>query len=440
MKQIPLLKVRTLSIPEVYALPEVCFAPLVPRLNGTVLNLDTSVVYQNSPHSATCFFSFEHIFTLLAPAHKDCKKSLLRIYQPEGIVAPIAKQLTTSVFLIFRPTPESPFMQLPKSLTARTFAVIALSVAIYAAVALYVGWDDLRAEFGKFPPRLLLPLAALSLANYGLRYWRWEVYLRALKVQLPFRESIGLYFATYLMVITPGKIGEVFKAGILRERHGVSLSLGLPVVLAERIYDFLAVLILAVIGVFFWPGSLTGLTTGLLAAACIPLLLVLFQARPVRTRLVNKVAGSPLLSRHQVGIDEASEALSHLLGYRLATYSLLVSVIAWSAECLGLWLVCGGLDFALPVGQSFFVYAAGTIVGSLSFLPGGLGGTEATIIWLLETLDMSRTSAATAALLVRLFTLWLAVLVGLFSFLVFRRYLRPSPAKETRLAEPPHRG
>ncbi len=325
-------------------------------------------------------------------------------------------------------------MQFPKSLIFRTFAVIAVSVVIYAGVALFVGWDGLRSEFAKFPLRLLLPLASLSLLNYGLRFWRWEIFLRTLNVRLPFRESLGLYFATYLMVITPGKIGEVFKAGILRERHGVNLSLGLPIVLAERIYDFLAVLALAVAGVFFWPGSFTGLTTGLVTAAGIPVLLFLFQARPVRNFLVRKVASSPLLTRHQIGLDEASETLSQLLGLKLGAYSMGVSALAWLAECAGLWLVCRGLDFPIPLGQAIFVYAAGTIVGSLSFLPGGLGGTEATIIWLLASLDMSHATAATTALLVRLFTLWLAVVVGLGFFAGFRKMLTEDNKEETRLS------
>ncbi len=321
-------------------------------------------------------------------------------------------------------------MQLPKSLTTRTFAVIGFSVFIYAAVAFFAGWGELWAELKGFPTSLMAPVALLSLLNYGLRFWRWEVFLRALGVRLPCRESLGLYFATYLMVITPGKVGEVFKAGILRERYGVSLGLGLPIVLAERVYDFLAVLILAVGGVFFWPGSLTGLTTGLLAAACIQLLLLLFQARPVRRRLVGKVASSPLLSRYQVGIDESSETLARLMGLRLGAPALLVTVVAWLGEGIGLWLICRGLNFDIPAGQALFVYAAGTIIGSLSFLPGGLGGTEATIIWLLQSLAMARPLAATAALLVRLFTLWLAVVVGLFFFLA-NRHLFANTADES---------
>ena len=312
-------------------------------------------------------------------------------------------------------------MKLPRNLISRSFAVIGLSAALYAVLAFLFGWEDIRRELTGYPSWQLGVLAGLSLVNYGLRFFRWQVYLRALNSRVPLRESLGLYFATYVMVITPGKIGEIFKAGILREKFGVSLSRGLPVVLAERIYDFLAVLTLAAIGIFFWPGPLTGLTTGLIAAASVPIFLALFQNKTIRTKLLNRAARSNLLARYRVGLDESMDSMSLLLGFRQSLFSLTLSTLAWLCECLGLWLVCRGLDFPVPLGAALFVYAAGTLVGSLSFMPGGLGGTEATIIYLLGTLSMPGATAAAAALLIRLFTLWLAVLIGLLFFLGFRR-------------------
>jgi len=80
-------------------------------------------------------------------------------------------------------------------------------------------------------------------------------------------------------------------------------------------------------------------------------------------------------------------------------------------------------EFEIATGEAIFIYAAGTIVGSLSMLPGGLGGTEAVLIWLLQTLDIPPATATTAALIVRLFTLWLAVLVGMVFFASSREML-----------------
>jgi len=317
-------------------------------------------------------------------------------------------------------------MNLPRNFTSRSFTVVGFSVALYAVVALVFGWDEIRSHLAGFPLRLLGPLAGLTLVNYALRYWRWEIYLRALGVRLPAGDSVKLYFATYVMVITPGKIGEVFKAGILRERFTVPLAVGLPAVLAERIFDFLAVFLLAVAGVYFWPGPLTGMTTGLVLSAGVPVIIILLRQPAVRRRLVDRASRAPLLSRYRVGLDESLNSFGVLTRPGISAGTLSLSVLAWFAECVGLWLVCRGLAFPVMPLEATFAYAAGTLVGSLTFLPGGLGGTEATIIWLLGTLGMATHQAAAAALLIRLFTLWLAVFIGLAFFVAARNLFQPS--------------
>jgi uncharacterized protein (TIRG00374 family) len=318
-------------------------------------------------------------------------------------------------------------MNIPRHFMGKTFITVVVAVGLYGLAAAVFGWDSIRTQVSSFPVTSLAGMALLSLGNYFLRFWRWEIYLKQLGCSLPRRSSLGLYFTSYVMVITPGKIGEVFKAGIMQEKFDVPLAKGLPIVLAERIYDFLAVLFLAVAGLFFWPGSFAGLTVGLLAASIFPVLLILFRFEAVRSFMLAKLSKAPVLRDHAVALDEAMACLTDLLKPGMMTFSMILTVVAWLAECLGLWLACRGIGFPLPAIDATFVYAAGTLVGSLSFLPGGLGGTEATIILLLQSLAMDATSAATVALLVRLFTLWLAVVVGFGFFLVFRKELLGKP-------------
>jgi uncharacterized protein (TIRG00374 family) len=314
-------------------------------------------------------------------------------------------------------------MRQPRHWVARTFLVVAATAVVYVVAAGIIGWDDLRGHLDAFSAPLLLPLAGLSLANYLLRYLRWEIFLRRLGVCLPAAGSLTLYFASYLMVITPGKIGEVFKAALLRERYAVPLARGVPIVLAERVYDFLAVLLLAAAGLSVWPGPLVGLRGGLVAAASVPVLLALFQVRPIRERLLARLAARPQLARFRDGLEGATTSLGRLLGPADAVWAVTLSTAAWACECVGLWLVCRGLGLEVPVGQAFFIYAAGTLVGSLSFLPGGLGGTEATIVWLLGKVAVAGPPAVAAAIIIRIFTLWLAVAVGLAFWIPSRRLL-----------------
>ncbi len=311
-------------------------------------------------------------------------------------------------------------MTLPSNLNGRIFSVIAVSVILYIIVAVLTGWESFRTEIGSFPVKLALPLVLLSLINYLLRFLRWEMYLRDLDIRLDLRSSLSLFLATFLMVITPGKLGEVFKAGILRERFGVPLATGLPIILAERIFDFMGVLILAVVGLFCWPGPLTGMKAGFVAAISVPVALALFRSSWVRTWLLTRAIRAPQLKRFRFGLEDSLDALTRLLGMRSTVIALVLSTVAWAAECVSLWVVCSGLDLSVSLLAANFAYAAGTLIGSLTFLPGGLGGTEATIIWLLTTLDINSSSALSAALIVRVATLWLAVGIGLVAFVTCR--------------------
>jgi uncharacterized protein (TIRG00374 family) len=307
-----------------------------------------------------------------------------------------------------------------RSWMGRIFAGVAIAILCYAVLVALTGWHDLSRELAAFPLRYVPFLLGLSLSNYWLRFLRWEIFLRRLEVKIPRRESAAIFFATFIMVITPGKVGEAFKAGFLWERHGLSPARGLPVVLAERLFDFLAVFLLACGGLLFWRGTLSGLSTAILVASLLPLLLVVLRSTRVRTWLLQRASRAAYFQRHQVVLGDAMEALARLLGGRALPGVLLLSCAAWAAECLSMWLVCRGCAAPLPPADAIFIYAAGTLVGSLSFLPGGLGGTEGTIIWLLTESGVAAGTSVTIALVVRLATLWLALLIGLGVFLIFR--------------------
>jgi uncharacterized protein (TIRG00374 family) len=318
---------------------------------------------------------------------------------------------------------DRPAVTLPRNLTRKTFAVAGIAALVYVAAALVIGWEEIGAALGRLGAGRFAAVAALSLLNYALRFGRWHGFLAAVGVRLPWRRSLEVYFATYVMVITPGKIGEAFKAGMLRDVDGVPLSRGLPAVMAERVYDFLAVLVLVALGALFWRGPLQGAGLGLITGAGVVALLLLVRSARVRRMLLDRFARSRLLADRRVGLDDALAAMAVLLSPGRGLVHLLLSVAAWFCECAGMWLVCRELAPHVGLMASVFVYGAGTLIGSVSFLPGGIGGTEAVIVVLLETLAVARPEAAAIAFIVRLATLWLAVLVGLGFLAAARRRL-----------------
>lgn len=319
-------------------------------------------------------------------------------------------------------------MHLPPDLARKTFAVAAAAAVLWLAAAVWLGWNELAASLGRFGGGPFLAVILLSCANYALRFYRWQRFLAALAAAVPARTSFAVYFASYVMVITPGKVGEVLKAVILRDRTGLALSRGLAAVLAERVYDFLAVLALMAAGMAAWPGPGPGAPSAAVALALLALVMVAARSRALRRRLVARMAASRHFRGHTVGLDEALTATGTLLAPGRGLRYLAVSILAWFCEAAGLWLVCRELAATVGLTDAVFVYGAATLAGSVSFLPGGLGGTEATIVLLLGTVGVPRIDAAATAFIVRLATLWLAVAVGLVVQAACRRELSgPAP-------------
>ena len=65
------------------------------------------------------------------------------------------------------------------------------------------------------------------------------------------------------------------------------------------------------------------------------------------------------------------------------------------------------------VAASVFVLAVSGLTGGISFLPAGLGAVEMTMAGLLVLVGAAWSNAVAVALVVRLFTLWLWVALGL---------------------------
>jgi uncharacterized membrane protein YbhN (UPF0104 family) len=231
---------------------------------------------------------------------------------------------------------------------------------------------------------------------------------------VPAGRSLAIFVAGLLGTITPAKVGEVLKCGLLRRSFDVPVRRSAPVVLAERVTDATGVVVLAVAGGAGsdrWP------------------LLVLAVAG---VAVIVLVVRSPLLERF-ASLGEAPEAARLLLGSRLLAGMTAVSALSWFFECLAAYVCVRGLHLHLSLADTIVVFSLGSLAGALSFLPGGLGVAETSMTGLIRVLgDVPRAAAAAATVLIRLATLWFAVALGLVGLAVEQRLARAQPVSARR--------
>ena len=102
--------------------------------------------------------------------------------------------------------------------------------------------------------------------------------------------------------------------------------------------------------------------------------------------------------------------------------------MAWLAEGAALWFVLQGLNAPASFGSAVSIYAAATLLGALTLLPGGLVGTEGSMIALLQQLDLSSAEASVATIIIRICTLWFAVGIGILG-MMYVHFLMPKRSR-----------
>lgn len=298
---------------------------------------------------------------------------------------------------------------------------VLIGVVVFAGFSVYADLGALQECMSGFAWWAFFAALGLAMVNYALRFLRWHFYLQAAETQLSLAKSIQIFLSGFALSVTPGKLGELIKCYFLKEFSNIPIARSAPWVVAERVTDLAALLVLGVIGVSAYGVAQATVLSGVavvgagllvlawprVAVACIRVLTTPRLTRRLRERLMEFYAGLALLVRPWP-----------------LTWATSLAVLAWLAECLGFSLIIAAFPGTeVPLGLAILIYATTTVAGALSFLPGGLLVTEAAMTALLVQVSrgVDEPVAVAATILTRLATLWFAVMIGVVALSLLRR-------------------
>lgn len=294
-----------------------------------------------------------------------------------------------------------------------------------AVIILLVAFGDvarLRENLARFHWKYLPLVIGLTLFNYALRFVKWEFYLRQIGAKVKRLDSAAIFASGFTMALTPGKVGEFLKSYLLTQVSDTPMSQSAPVVVAERLTDGMAMVLLATAGLVVYR---LGREIILIVALVLVALVIIVEYRPLALRLLRWGQGLPLISRLARELDDLYESIYALLTPRNLLWAVTLSFISWGSECVAFYLVLVGLGFPGPLSlllQASFIFASSTILGAVSFVPGGLGVADASLAGLTLLLTKaSRSLSVAASLLIRLSTLWFGAALGLLALFLFRK-------------------
>jgi len=303
----------------------------------------------------------------------------------------------------------------------RVLTIVLALAALFAALVLVGDVREVRDRLGGFHWWAFGAALGLALANYGLRFARWQLYLRDRAISVPSGTSALVFVAGFSMAVTPGKLGELVKSYLLRQLAAIPVARSAAIVIAERVNDLLALLVLAAVGVAAYGIAVEVVVA---SAAVLALAFGFLLWRRAGHAVIDLVTRPRRLARLRRPLRDTYAGLAALGRPGALTWSTALSALAWGCEGLGFALIVDAFPGAhVELGMAVLIYAATTIAGALSFLPGGLGVTEGTMTLLLveHAVNVDRGTATAATILTRLATLWFAVGLGMVALALARR-------------------
>ncbi|MBK7868912.1 MAG: flippase-like domain-containing protein [Ignavibacteriales bacterium] len=297
------------------------------------------------------------------------------------------------------------------------YSIIA-SVVLYLAFSIYADIDKVIDALSKFSILLIPVILGLVFANYIFRFFKWHYYLGLIEVKIGVMDSFLIFLSGFMLSVTPGKMGEVLKSFLLKERIGVSVSKTAPVIFAERVTDMTALIIIALAGALSFN---YGREFAIGALIAFTILITIISNRGLALPLVHILGRVGFLKRFLPHFIELYESAYTLLKPKPMILMTLFSLISWFFECYAYYLILHELSVDVSLFRASFYYSFATVAGALSFLPGGLGATDALFTLFIQSLNKPEAIAVSSTILIRVATLWFAVIVGLGAFWFYQR-------------------
>lgn len=293
----------------------------------------------------------------------------------------------------------------------RGLAIAALGSAVVSAVLVVIGDGPAVARALRgFDLLTLVWMLLLGAAGFLVRSARWGALMRVAGHRVSLRDALYLQVSGQAMTVTPGRVGEVVKPWLAREIAGMRMTRGVTLVFAERVADLVAVCLLALGGLTALGGATWVLWLGIVVVAAGT---ALAGSRWFHGLAMRFVRSRERARKHEASAEAIADTLRRALDWRVLAWSVPASVVSWGLEGIGFALCLRAFGFdALGLLADVSVYGVATIAGAFSFLPGGIGLTEASMAGILVAAGMPTAAAAGATLVTRVATLWWGVTLG----------------------------
>jgi uncharacterized protein (TIRG00374 family) len=311
----------------------------------------------------------------------------------------------------------------------RTILSIAVPLVIIA-LAVAANWSDMEkvpGEVARANGWLLLVAFTSYYLGFPLRGGRWTKLLRGAGYRIRVRDGTEIIFISWLVnCVVPAKLGDLYRAWLLKLNSPVSATRTLGTVFMERMLDLIAIAALGVAaGYWRFRGSLNDLpqSVQVIFAMGVVVIVGLIVALVVMRNFGRRViAFLPLPRRVSDMYERFEEGVFGSVGPRGLPLLGLMTGLIWLSETVRLYFVVLALGFTevdLGLSGAMFVALIGSLLTAIPFTPAGLGLVEAGMLTLLTRIfNATPTHAAAIVLVDRAISVFSVVVLGAVAYML----------------------
>lgn len=267
----------------------------------------------------------------------------------------------------------------------------------------------------------VVPLVLLFiLANYFFRAFRFHLLLKKINIHFNFATSCIIFLSGIAMTVTPGKMGEIIKSYFIKQKTGHGYSHTIPLLIFERVMDGVAMIILSLGGIYFFPSRGVVLFFIFSMILVILFFMSLYYRRPAFFILKHIEKRFRFHFFHK-----AIDFFDHsrvFLNWKTIASALVLSIVAWALQGVSLYILVRPIlssphivSLIRGILYALFIFSFSSIAGFLAFIPAGIGVAEGSLVsFLVLFFHITFTQAVFISLIFRFTTLWFGVGLGVF--------------------------
>ena len=286
-------------------------------------------------------------------------------------------------------------------------------------------------------PALVLVAFLVFYSGFPLRGLRWAILLRGTGFQIRTKDSTEIIFLSWLVnCVVPAKLGDFYRAYLLKINSTVSLSRTFGTVFIERCLDLIAIALLG-IAAGYWsfrdglPPAIQ-IVFGIGVVVVAVLAVGLFTMRNFGRRIIIAL---PLPHNVLDLYDRFEEGVFGAVRLRQMPVLLFLTGTIWMTEALRLYFVVQALGFPdveLGLSGAVFVALIGSLLTAVPLSPAGLGIVEAGVVGVLTVAYGIPLPEATAiALLDRVISVFSVIVLGSIAYVI-----SPKPRGMGQIVQP----